>query len=258
MLFVKRSYFIFSLIAAMPTLAEELAFDPSLFHGDVDIQKHMLSGDALNGYSFDDGHLVDLYVNGEMVLQGSVVSSRLNKRTERKEPCFSAQQLKLIGLKLDDKAKANLSCQLLFDVAPMVKWQYDESSFQMNLDIPQAAMESKPRGYIDPEKWDEGMTAFFVRHNTNYYHNEYKRAEDSDYLYSNLKVGMNLGLWQFRHDGYFRYLDNDTEYTSLNTYVQRPISSIHSSLLLGESYTNGSIFGSLSYSGIKLSTDQRM
>ncbi len=97
-----------------------------------------------------------------------------------------------------------------------------------------------------------------MRHNTNYYHNEYKRAEDSDYLYSNLKVGMNLGLWQFRHDGYFRYLDNDTEYTSLNTYVQRPISSIHSSLLLGESYTNGSIFGSLSYSGIKLSTDQRM
>lgn len=50
MLFVKRSYFIFSLIAAMPTLAEELAFDPSLFHGDVDIQKHMLSGVALNTF----------------------------------------------------------------------------------------------------------------------------------------------------------------------------------------------------------------
>lgn len=258
MLFGKRSYFIFSLVAAMPTVAEELAFDPSLFHGDVDIQKHMLSGDTLNGYSFDEGHLVDLNVNGEMVLQGSVVAARMNKRTERKEPCFSAQQLKLIGLKLDDKAKANLGCQLLSDVAPMVKWKYDESSFQMNLDIPQAAMESKPRGYIDPEKWDEGMTALFVRHNTSYYHNEYKHAEDSDYLYSNLKVGMNLGLWQFRHDGYFRYLDNETEYTSLNTYVQRPISSIHSSLLLGESYTNGSIFGSLSYNGIKLSTDQRM
>ncbi|GAK22452.1 outer membrane usher protein FimD [Vibrio sp. JCM 19052] len=67
----------------------------------------------------------------------------------------------------------------------------------MNLDIPQAAMVNKPRGYIDSEKWDEGMTALFIKHNTNYYHNEYDRLEDSDYLYSNLKVGMNLAYGNF-------------------------------------------------------------
>ncbi|MET2847289.1 fimbria/pilus outer membrane usher protein [Vibrio owensii] len=258
MLFVKRSSFIVSLLAIPPTFGEELAFDPSLFQGDVDIKKHTISNSVFNSSAFENGHLVDLYVNGEMIVQGSVVSSALNKETKRREPCFTTQQLELMGLKLDPKGKVKSGCHLLSDIAPMVKWNYDESNFHLNLDIPQAAMVNKPRGYIDPEKWDEGMTALFIKHNTNYYHNEYDRLEDSDYLYSNLKVGMNLGLWQFRHDGYFRYLEDETEYTTLNTYVQRPIASINSSLLLGESYTNGSMFGSLSFSGIQLSTDKRM
>ncbi|GAK22451.1 outer membrane usher protein FimD [Vibrio sp. JCM 19052] len=118
MLFVKRSSFIFSLLAIPPTFGEELAFDPSLFQGDVDIKKHTISNGAFNGSTFENGHLVDLYVNGEMIAQGSVVSSAFNKKTKRKEPCFTTQQLELVGLKVEPKGKAKSGCHLLSEIAP--------------------------------------------------------------------------------------------------------------------------------------------
>ncbi|MHB9957347.1 hypothetical protein [Vibrio campbellii] len=49
MLFVKRSSFIFSLLAIPSTFGEELAFDPSLFQGDVDIKKHTISNSSFDG-----------------------------------------------------------------------------------------------------------------------------------------------------------------------------------------------------------------
>lgn len=82
------------------------------------LKKHTISNGAFSGSTFENGHLVDLYVNGEMIAQGSVVSSAFNKKMKRKEPCFTTQQLELVGLKVEPKGKAKSGCHLLSEIAP--------------------------------------------------------------------------------------------------------------------------------------------
>lgn len=68
----------------------------------------------------------------------------------------------------------------------------------------------KPRGYISPSEWDSGALALFLRHNTNW-----TRTENTDshyryqYLWSGLNMGVNLGLWQVRHQSNLRYANSN-------------------------------------------------
>lgn len=76
-------------------------------------------------------------------------------------------------------------------------------------------------------------------------------------------MGVNLGLWQVRHQSNLRYANSNQSgsawrYNSVRTRVQRPVASINSILSLGDSYTDSSLFGSLSFNGAKLVTDERM
>lgn len=122
----------------------------------------------------------------------------------------------------------------------------------------------KPRGYISPSEWDSGALALFLRHNTNWTHTENTDSHYRyQYLWSGLNMGVNLGLWQVRHQSNLRYANSNQSgsawrYNSVRTWVQRPVASINSILSLGDSYTDSSLFGSLSFNGAKLVTDERM
>ncbi len=71
-------------------------------------------------------------------------------------------------------------------------------------------------------------------------------------------MGVNLGLWQVRHQSNLRYANSNQSgsawrYNSVRTWVQRPVASVNSILSLGDSYTDSSLFGSLSLTGLNLS-----
>lgn len=130
--------------------------------------------------------------------------------------------------------------------------------------VPQAGLLHSPRGFIPVSEWDAGETALFLRHNTNFYHTENTDSHlRYDYLWSNINGGLNLGLWQVRHQGNLRYADDNQtgghyKYNAVATSVQRPLPQLDSIIAFGDNYTNSSLFGNLSFNGVKLSTDQRM
>lgn len=130
--------------------------------------------------------------------------------------------------------------------------------------VPQAGLLHSPRGFIPVSEWDAGETALFLRHNTNFYHTENTDSHlRYDYLWSNINAGFNLGLWQVRHQGNLRYADDNQtgrhyKYNAVATSVQRPLPQLDSIIAFGDNYTNSSLFGNLSFNGVKLSTDQRM
>jgi outer membrane usher protein len=51
---------------------------------------------------------------------------------------------------------------------------------------------------------------------------------------------------------------SDWHYNRVRSWVQRPLAAIDSILTFGDNYTNSSLFGSLSFNGMKLATDERM
>jgi outer membrane usher protein len=63
--------------------------------------------------------------------------------------------------------------------------------------------------------------------------------------------------------GNLRYVDSNTgnrayHYNAVRTWIQRPIEALNSIVSLGDGYTDSSLFGSLSFNGLKLATDERM
>lgn len=70
---------------------------------------------------------------------------------------------------------------------------------------------------------------------------------------------MNLGAWRLRASGNYNWMtDSGSNYDFKNRYVQRDIASLRSQLILGESYTTGETFDSVSIRGIRLYSDSRM
>ncbi len=83
------------------------------------------------------------------------------------------------------------------------------------------------------------------------------------YLWSMINAGANMGMWQLRHQANLRYMQSSTagnayKWNSVRTWVQRPLPAISSELMVGDTYTDSAMFGSISFNGVKLYTDQSM
>lgn len=77
--------------------------------------------------------------------------------------------------------------------------------------------------------------------------------------YLGLNGGANLGAWRFRHGGNLSNGDQaGISYQSVLTNLQRSIVSMKSQLVLGDAYTAGTIFDSVGFRGVQMSSDERM
>lgn len=157
--------------------------------------------------------------------------------------------------------KDSSQCFFLHEIIPNAETNFENTIFRLNLSVPQIYIKKAVRGFIHKDKLNSGATMLFANYDGNYYKNKSK-GYNYDYGFANIHGGFNLGLWQFRQQTSFSYTSNENSNESafnwIKTYVQRPISSIHSQLLAGEISSMGSMFGSLAFRGIQLMSDDRM
>lgn len=249
------------LMTANAAWGEAYYFDPALFQGSA-------YGQSLNQFNQQHtaagSYLVDVWVNNTLVKSGVKITFRAPKHGGEPEPCLPPSVMKAAQLKAMPDSQNDDRCRPVEDWAAGASWQFESSTLRLQLAIPMSALAHTPRGYIAPSEWDSGALALFVRHNT-----RYTLTENTDshyryqYLWSGINAGTNLGLWQVRHQGNLRYVDSSQSgsayrYNTVRTWVQRPIESLNSILTVGDSYTDSSLFGSLSFNGVKLATDERM
>lgn len=248
------------LLCINPALAEDFYFDPNLFQG---------SSYGQNIEKFNQPHtasglyVVDIFVNNTLVKSGVPIQFKALENEKDTEPCLPLAIMKTAQVKsLPEKDDA--SCRSLTQWVPQAKWDFEAAILRLSLTIPMTELNRVPRGYIPPTEWDSGALALFFRHNSSY-----TVTENTDnnsryqYLWSGINAGTNLGLWQVRHQGNMRYADSDESgneyhYDSVRTWVQRPIQQINSVISVGDNYTDSSLFGSISFNGVKLATDERM
>lgn len=254
-----------ALICAGGVRASDYYFDPSLFQGSV-YGQNLAQFNQQDSTVIPGSYLVDIYVNQKLIKSGEKVDfSQASGQKEKTAPCLTRDLIKLARIKSRQPlAEIKSDCLLFSELVPDGSWQFEQANLQLYLTVPNDAMKHIPRGYIPPSEWDSGAMALFLRHNTSYTrmendNNHYKY----NYLWSGLNAGTNLGLWQLRHQGNLRYTDSQLNggkyrYNSVRTWVQRPIPELESVISLGDNYTDSSLFGSLSFNGIKLATDERM
>ena len=244
-----------------PAHSDEFYFDSSLFKG---------SAFGQNIEQFNHGnlpageYLVDVYLNNQLVSSGVKLNFLPSAVGQPAEPCLPLALVNMMQIKHSTGNVVSTRCSSLAAWTPQGNWEFDSAALRLNITLPMSALNRTPRGYIPPEQWDQGMTALFLRHNTNYTWTENSAAGYRyQYLWSGITAGTNLANWQLRHQGNLRYLSSSLggssyRYNRVRTWVQRPVEAINSQVAVGDSYTESSLFGSLAFNGIKLASDERM
>lgn len=260
--FSRQNIFVILAVACVgQAFGEEYYFDPSLLQGTTYGQGMA----SVNGPDTPAGeYLVDVIVNGTLIKSGVKIRFSPVNGGQRTEPCLPLSLMQAAQVKsLPDNALQN-SCRPLRDWVSRGEWKFDSATLQLRLTLPMSELMHRPRGYIPPSQWDSGALALFLRHNTNWTHTDNTSQHFRyHYLWSGINVGSNIGLWQLRHQGNLRYADSNQSgsawhYNRVRTWVQRPLTAIDSIMAFGDNYTDSSLFGSLSFNGIKLATDERM
>ncbi|MCS4270052.1 MULTISPECIES: fimbria/pilus outer membrane usher protein [Raoultella] len=180
--------------------------------------------------------------------------------------CLAARTLNQLELdvdKLEPAAGERLrhsepdTCLPLKEIIPQATLAF-EAGEQLDIDIPGLYLQHNPRGYVNPERWDRGITAGMLSYNANYYGSQ-NHASNMDSAYLGLNSGFNLAGWYLRHNGSWSWSNSTgSSYQTLDTYLQRDIPAIEGRLTLGDTSTSGELFDTLAFRGLQLANETLM
>ncbi|WP_442513796.1 fimbria/pilus outer membrane usher protein [Pseudomonas promysalinigenes] len=259
------------ILAPCVVLADEddsVDFNPSFM---TDSQGRLMDVSAFRrGNPLSPGsYRTDIYLNGKWQGREQLIISKEQAGTAA-HFCFKLDDLKRWGLNFDSLANQDRLAPLLNDtgcvelsrLAPDIHVDVDMSELRADLTISQAYLKRVSRGYVDPKNWDSGVNAAFVNYNSNVYQSE-AQGVASTQSYVGVNTGINLDEWRLRHNGSYSYNRSASStthsgYTSNSSYVQRDLTGLKSQLTLGQYYTPGELFDSLPFSGVQVSSDDRM
>ncbi|EMH4163337.1 fimbrial biogenesis usher protein [Pluralibacter gergoviae] len=210
---------------------------------------------------------VDIYMNDGFITTRDVTFN-LSDNSQGLTPCLTSEQLSDMGVntKLIDGVNTHSpdACIKLDDQIKEATINFDVGLQRLYLTVPQAFMGNMARGYIPPEKWDNGISAGLLNYNLtgNNVHNS--NGSSSNYAYLNLQSGLNLGAWRLRDNTTWSYSSgggsssNENKWQHVNAWLERDITSLRSRLTLGDSYTSGDIFDGINFRGAQLASDDNM
>lgn len=238
-------------------------FDAQLLRQDsqnkIDVSRFAYGSSVLPGK-----YKIDVLVNDQLISHEDVTFFAQDKKTV--SPCITPKLVKLINLDTDkvlaDTKKSMTEpaeCIDLANIIPDAKVNFNADKQQLVIEIPQIYMQHVARGSVDPKLWDSGIPAFMLGYYMNGYDSHYDNGGTSRSFYSSLNAGLNIGQWYFRHNGSYNWTqDTGGGYQSSNSYVERDTAFFPGHLFLGQYYTSGQLFNSVSFTGAQLVSDDRM
>ncbi|MFJ3458565.1 fimbria/pilus outer membrane usher protein [Scandinavium goeteborgense] len=238
-------------------------YDTGFIHGSgIDVSRYMKGNPVMPGV-----HSVYVIVDGQNRGRHDIHFS-LAEGNDNAQPVFTQEELKTFGIRITElpegisspSSKESDDQRLpLKSVITDSHYSYDEGEFELDINVPQANLIALPRGYVDPARWDSGVTAGYVDYSANVY--DSSSDSDQENLSGNLGMllGFNVADWRFRKRLNTSWSQNDgTNTQNLYTYAQTDVTSLKSQLTLGDSTTTGDLFDSFTLRGAQLQSDDRM
>lgn len=259
-----KKYFLLILILYFPLYViaadeSEYIFDPSLFKGG---HFDLASLEILSkpGAVPTGDYKLDVYVNQVFIGKYDV---QYHAKNNSSEPCFSPGLINDIGFKNGEDIirNSNKKCFFLSDISSLAREKTELSALKLNISVPQALLNIKPRGYVNPDNYDSGENIGFINYLVNYYHISYssENTDNFDSGWLSVNGGVNLGALQYRQVSNVAWNKNDGyTWNNIRSYIQRPLVTIMSQFMAGQLVTNGRFFSGMSYNGINLSTADAM
>ncbi|WP_164992121.1 fimbria/pilus outer membrane usher protein [Burkholderia stabilis] len=227
----------------------------------VDVSRFEKGNVALPG-----SYRADLFVNTNWIGRAEITLRQVGDNPNNVQPCFNRDLLQQVGVdlaKLSPEAThmltdPNQACATIGMLVPDAVATFDNGEQRLDVSIPQASLSRAARGYVDPRYWDEGVPAALLSYNGNIYRAE-NRGASSTQAFLGLTAGLNVGPWRFRHNGNTTYDSRGgPHYQSVQTSLQRSIARLKAQFVIGDAFTDGTMFDSVGFRGVQLASDERM
>lgn len=205
---------------------------------------------------------VSVAVN-EKVLGYQEIDFVLDKNSNQLEPVLTKKMLTDWGVKTDviPTLKDLPENAEIVDIGKYIEYattQFIFSKQLLNINIPQIALNVNIRDRIDPALFDQGMPAFILNYDVNGARTWNKHDGYQDDRFLSLRSGLNLGAWRLRNFSTYDYNNGKDQWNNISTYLERDVQSLNSQLTIGDTSTEGVIFDSFRFKGVKLATDESM
>lgn len=255
-------------LAALPFGAfAALHFEPSMISGEYSVAS--LSAFEQGAALPPGRYPVDIYVDGNRVGHRTLAFSLADDPDPHDHSglhaCLTRDDLALTGVRVVafpalQQSKAG-ECLPLEKIIPGSFMTFDTDAMRLNISIPQAALVHRPRGWVSPAHWDQGINAALLGWQVSGSHNDGDYGNsNSEYLY--LTSGLNLGVWRLRDNSTWSRSENryqsHNQWRHINTWAERTIIPWRSELLLGDASTRDTVFDAFSFQGVRLATSDSM
>jgi len=210
---------------------------------------------------------VDLYTNGEWKGRVNVRFAMLSGNDRVAQPCFDLALLDTLGFDLshlDEQTRNVLQsgdsiCRPLGELIKGALAQYNSGDLKLNVSAPQIVLRREARGYVDPALWDHGVSAGLLDYSYNGYRSRNSSSGSNTTHYLGLRAGLNHGAWRLRYTAAVNKSDNaGTRYQGQSAYLERGLVALKSRLTIGDTVTDGLVFDSVRFRGVRLDSDESM
>lgn len=249
-----------SLLSALPAAQARDDFDLSALGFGTPMENSSTIQNFVDNNALMPGSwMTSIYVGNTLVDKRNVTYV-ISADKQRLEPQLTVADLQRYGVKTDTIAglktlPENTIVGNLTSVINAANYRVDTGYQNLILSVPQVYLDSAAQNSISPSLWDEGVPAAWISYD---YHGGTQRSDDygdETSHFINMTSGANFGPWRLYNNSTW---SNSDGWDSLNTWIQRDIAPLQSQLYMGETYTNGELFDSISFTGVKLETDTNM
>ncbi len=244
----------------------EQTFNPAFLSGSskgLDLKRFERGNVTLPGT-----YRVDVFINDQWMGISTVVF-RAPDSGSSAHACYTRELLLRANVnfeKLQAEAMKQLSvpsaCVSLQSLLPDAGERFDSADQRLDITIPQAVQNRVPRGYVNPEFWDLGVTAASLNYTLNTYRTEVQGISQSN-TFLGLDAGFNWDRWRFRQSSALSWQSGGASgsrhaWQHMASYVQTSLPGWNAQVTIGDSYTSNDLFDVISIRGIQLGSDDRM
>lgn len=225
-----------------------------------------LSAYSQEGYIAPGEYLVDIILNGQVIKDQQVVKFKLNNTGDNSYACLTQSLVDLIALR--NEVKTNLSfypgtqCVNLTVTVPDSSVVYSPDNQTLSITVPQASLLYQDEEWSPPTQWDKGGNGFIFDYNLLASRYMPAKGESSNNYSLYGTSGLNIGAWRLRSDYQYNTIRghdyNQSSITLPQTYLFRPIPSLQARFVMGQTYLNSDIFDTFRFTGVALTSDERM
>jgi len=241
-----------------------MSFDANFLHG----QKVDLTAFEHGNPTTAGDYRVSIFVNNQP--RGRFLISFLPSRDKPQGyayPCFTLTTLQQLGIDVESVGRDNSvvnSCRALDQWIPQSRYYYESSDFILQLTVAQKYFRPQQPGVIRPERWEQGSNVAFIDYNFDGYSqrvsslNKTGTTQQQTLSFSSL-LGINLEGWRLRYRQISRKVQNASwRYHGQSAYAEHDITTLRSQFRIGDTWSSGEVFDSVTFRGAQLRSDHRM